>query len=250
MRPNSPLDRKLNLSDLSVSILRLYWRQRDLQIAAWDAFPAVLGRRNLSVAIVGNAGYLSEGCAGSQIDACDVVIRMNNCRVAGFERQVGSRTDVFMTNFSPYTMDFSNPVIASASHLVSSRPNNFCIRRQQGLRHRMAKHLTDGMREIKRRCAFAPAPDYFADWTQRVGAYPTTGMMAVLFVLDALNDCVQSVFITGFSFFQGRSHYFSDAHVDAEQFHNLSRERLLLQPWLQDPRVQMDPTMRECVRAV
>src|SRR5690606_28398688 len=55
---------------------------------------------NQRVVFVGNAPSLAGEELGEWIDGHDVVIRFNEAPVAGFERQVGSRTDILVTN--PY----------------------------------------------------------------------------------------------------------------------------------------------------
>ena len=45
-----------------------------------------------SCAIVGNGGRLRYETHGEEIDAADVVVRFNNGRTKGFERQVGRRS--------------------------------------------------------------------------------------------------------------------------------------------------------------
>ena len=52
------------------------------------------------VAVVGNAPTLADTGAGAWIDSHDVVILFNDCRVRGFERHVGARTDILVCN--PY----------------------------------------------------------------------------------------------------------------------------------------------------
>src|SRR4051794_24257549 len=72
------------------------WRQRSLNVRGWNSFPDLNAK---SVAVVGNAGYLGDLAQGDFIDSHDMVIRMNNFRIQGFETQVGTRVDLFMTNF-------------------------------------------------------------------------------------------------------------------------------------------------------
>ena len=46
-----------------------------------------------SCAVVGNGGRLRYETHGDEIDAADVVVRFNNGRTKGFERQVGRRSN-------------------------------------------------------------------------------------------------------------------------------------------------------------
>ncbi|CAD6258232.1 unnamed protein product [Miscanthus lutarioriparius] len=55
-------------------------------------------RRAATCAVVGNSGILLGSRRGAQIDAHDLVIRLNNARVAGFARDVGARTGISFVN--------------------------------------------------------------------------------------------------------------------------------------------------------
>jgi hypothetical protein len=55
----------------------------------------------MRVAVVGNSRDVLDRRTGAEIDACDVVIRLNSFRTRGHEAQVGSRTDVVAICLSP-----------------------------------------------------------------------------------------------------------------------------------------------------
>ena len=63
---------------------------------SWDSMARL--RRTIGpttrIAVVGSSGNLLHRSRGAEIDAHDVVIRMNDVSVAGFEEDVGSRTDI------------------------------------------------------------------------------------------------------------------------------------------------------------
>ncbi|KAL5206820.1 hypothetical protein ABZP36_035029 [Zizania latifolia] len=58
----------------------------------------LLGRRFPTCAVVGNSGVLLGSGRGPQIDAHDLVIRLNNARVAGFAADVGAKTSLSFVN--------------------------------------------------------------------------------------------------------------------------------------------------------
>jgi len=53
---------------------------------------------NKSVAVVGSSGNLLDHLYGEDIDKHDVIIRFNQARVKGYEKHVGSRTDIRIMN--------------------------------------------------------------------------------------------------------------------------------------------------------
>jgi hypothetical protein len=69
-----------------------------------------------SLAVVGNARSLASYGIGRFIDDHEVIARFNECAVTGFEEQVGSRTDILVTN--PYAEARSRPILDGASTRV------------------------------------------------------------------------------------------------------------------------------------
>ncbi|MCO5587959.1 hypothetical protein L7F22_041912 [Adiantum nelumboides] len=57
-----------------------------------------LGKPYKTCAVVGNSGILLNQTHGSLIDSHDMVIRLNNARIAGFEDHVGSKTTLSFVN--------------------------------------------------------------------------------------------------------------------------------------------------------
>ncbi|KAI6685303.1 hypothetical protein NL676_031216 [Syzygium grande] len=74
---------------------------------------AVSDRRYASCAVVGNSGILLQGEHGELIDSHEAVIRLNNAKIKGFERNVGSKTTVSFVN-------------SNILHLCARRERCFC----------------------------------------------------------------------------------------------------------------------------
>jgi hypothetical protein len=230
-------------------IVTAYWllRQWGLEIRGWKDLAERAEVQRASLAIVGNAGYLSELEQGGRIDGHDLVLRMNNFRVAGFEREVGKRTDIFLTTFHG-DVDLNNAVMGDARLIVASVPYNFAKCRRRGLQQRHGEFIVRGMRRMVRREVFVPDTDYFAAAKQVIGRYPSTGAMALLLALDFLLPVCGAIFVTGFSFFEGRGHYFHPGRVTAAN-HDPEREREFLRqrltPHLASARVTLDERMEK-----
>jgi len=223
-RPLQELRRLWNrMSFLELAYCRL--RQCGLNILPWAQFPLAADVR--SIAIVGNAGYLGDLRQGSLIDSHQLVIRMNYCRVKGFESNVGSRTDIlFWSFFNPSISDL-DPAVAEAKWLFSPFPNNF--RRSNPLLRRCAVNITHGMLALRRRTAFVPSMEFVNALTQELQAKPTTGLMACQFALQLMQRKGVRLYFTGFSFFQGRHHYFDNQATLEHTPHEFDRERAMLQ---------------------
>ncbi|XP_040992937.1 beta-1,6-galactosyltransferase GALT29A-like isoform X2 [Juglans microcarpa x Juglans regia] len=65
-----------------------------------DRHNGLLGsdRRYSSCAVVGNSGILLNSDKGELVDSHEIVIRLNNARTNGFERDVGSKTNISFVN--------------------------------------------------------------------------------------------------------------------------------------------------------
>ena len=219
---------------------------RRLSIRLWPEFARRTEVQQATVAIVGNAGYLTDIEQGDYIDAHDVVVRMNNFQTAGFERQVGSKLDVFLTTFHK-DVELSRPQLESARWIVASVPFNWAKPRTGALKYRHAEFITLGLARLRRREAYVPDENYFHSLRQALGSYPTTGAMGLLLAVDFLLPVCPRIYITGFSFFEGRSHYFGEERITPGN-HNLEREQAVLfrrlGPHIQSGRIRLDERMK------
>lgn len=231
------------------SLLRTSWLMPSawrLHIEPWDALPALAEFQDSTLAIVGNAGYLAELGQGEHLDGHDLVLRMNNFRTAGFELQVGTRTDIFFTTFHQ-DVKLANPDIAEASLLIASVPYNHRRDRRRGVLQKHGEQIIAGLNQLGRQQVYVPKWDFFLAQQQAIGKYPTSGAMAILLATQYLLPVCRSVFVTGFSFFRGPSHYFSDQQVTPRN-HNPEREELfireLLRPHVAAGKVTLDARMQ------
>lgn len=221
------------------------WRARHLSIRPWQDLVHRTDMTGASLAVVGNAGYLAELDQGREIDGHDLVLRMNNFRTVGFERQVGHKLDVFFTSFH-HDIDLGNPVIDEARIIATSVPFNWLKRRSVGLRNRHAVSISSGLCHLRRPEAFVPQSDLCRQIRTAMGCNPTTGAMAVMLAIEFLLPVCRFVYFTGFSFFVGPAHYFDDRPV-VPRSHNPSREMEYVRAMLAQPvatgRVHLDPFM-------
>lgn len=232
----------------SVKAAWIRHRQRNLAVRTWDEFARGPHADAGSVAIVGNAGYLADLEQGDDIDRHAVVVRLNNYRLTGFERQVGTRCDVFLTNFFT-DIRFDRPELAGVRHVVSSVPNAFRRRRHEHLHHRHAEHIATGLGRLSRREVSVPSATEFAAACAACHAVPSTGLMAVWFVLRHLR--FDRLFVTGYSFFRGPEHYFQD-QASSGKLHDFAQERRLvarlLMPLVRAGRAACDPQLLDDLR--
>ncbi|KAF8645032.1 hypothetical protein HU200_066237 [Digitaria exilis] len=86
-----------------------------------NVLSGLLGRRFHTCAVVGNSGILLGSGRGAQIDAHDVVIRLNNAPVVGFVSDVGARTSLTVTHSGVFRL-CSEPSAAAATPGCACHP--------------------------------------------------------------------------------------------------------------------------------
>ena len=174
-------------------------------------FRQIDGRR---VALVGNARSLAEGRHGPQIDAADIVIRLNAAPMPSAESH-GTRTDWLAVSVPP------DPAV-----LQDRRPEVvlWMTRKRRRLPH-----------------ALATAPGFFLNapaagnrLAEALGAPPTTGLMAIDLLVRSPAAAID---LYGFDFFASLS--LSGRRTAAQVPHDFAAEAA----WVED-RTRTDPRLR------
>jgi len=168
-----------------------------------------------SVALVGNARGLAESAHGPQIDAADIVIRINRAPMPSAASH-GTRTD--------------------ALALATSLPDALLARLSPGL----ILWMSHKRKRLPYRVATSPGfylhpLAHWRDLQGRLGAPPTTGAM----MIDLLGRSgMASLALYGFDFFATKS---LSGHRSAAQVpHDFAAERALVDALLaRDPRVRL-----------
>ena len=177
-----------------------------------DVMAQLAGR---SVALVGNARSLAEGRRGAQIDAADLVIRINRAPMPGPESH-GTRCDILAlaTRIAPADLHRLRPGrILWMSH------------KRKRLSHAIAHSPGFHMPDLA----------HFRRLSRDLGAPPTTGLM--LIDLLARSD-VAEVRLYGFDFFASLS--LSGRRGAADVPHDFAAERAWVEALLtRDPRFRL-----------
>lgn len=192
-----------------------------------DHFPA--GAR---LAIIGNAPTLSGRGLGPRIDAHDMIVRFNDCRVRGFEADVGGRTDILVCN--PYAETRPGRVVAD-----EPLPQIILVLTPQTRR---------GDRETFSRWAgdtkvlFSYTPDIRIDTAPRQAISLTTGTYAVSLLHNLMQPA--SMFLSGFSMFAPGSdfHYWSTVRPSGLKSHVPASEALVFADLLNSLRCRVEIT--------
>jgi hypothetical protein len=170
-------------------------------------FPA-----NCSLVIVGNAPSLRGSDHGGWIDSFDVVVRFNGCALQGFERDVGTRTDMLVTNPYPDTFDRSPADGLPCGMILVITPQT-----RRGEKQVFTEWA--GNRDV----LFTYTPDiYGVEAPARAGGL-TTGVYAIGLLRRVLAPSCMAV--TGFTLFQDETaHYWSHEIPAGAARHDLRRD--------------------------
>jgi hypothetical protein len=169
-----------------------------------------------SLVIVGNAPSLRGSGQGAWIDGFDVVVRFNGCALRGFEQDVGSRTDILVTNPYPDTFDRSPADGLQCGMILVITPQT-----RRGDKQRFVEWAGD------RDVLFTYTPDiYGLDAPARTGGL-TTGVYAISLLRRVLAPSCMAV--TGFTLFQDDTgHYWSAKIPSGVASHDLTGDAELL----------------------
>lgn len=157
-----------------------------------------------SISIVGNSDSLLQWENGPRIDASDLVIRFNLARVKGFEKHVGTRTDLLVTNethslaSSPSPIETLNPAAALLLYALDT-PEYFA-----------KDDLEQWLGEIPVFSTMTPDP---AEIGAPARPRPFSSGTYALYIFTRMFR-PEKIFLTGFNFFgltsSGTGHYFSE----------------------------------------
>lgn len=187
---------------------RLQRRHPPGTVSEAEIFALLSGR---TVALVGNSRALSECSHGADIDTHDIVIRCNRAPIF-HTRSHGAKTDWIATSAE---IPESLPAVKGASHILWMSPR----------RDRMPLWLLRFPR------LFVNPPENNRALAARIGARPSTGMMAIDLLMRS--QCAR-IDLYGFDFFQSQS--VSGHQTKASAPHDFDGEEALVRAWAEQDR--------------
>ncbi len=150
------------------------------------------------VIIVGNGASVLQRELGDQIDAFDVIVRINDFKIEGFEQHVGTRTDILFT----CRLDIYNSLylISKFPEVILSlycNPWNGVYTKSDVFFHR---NITDEIYPFQAR---ALGGKVGMKWPK----YPSTGLICIDYMIERYGH----VTIAGFDNFKGGNlHYYEE----------------------------------------
>lgn len=141
----------------------------------------------MSTIVVGNGGSLLDREMGNLIDSYDTVVRINRCKTDGFEKHVGSKTDIWVVSVHGALGRFKWPNKAPQPEAILCYPKSsreFVLKNE--------KKFVNSVELMP----FSVADDVDG---LTGGYYPSTGILAVWM----FRPCA----VIGFDHFVGKNHY-------------------------------------------
>jgi hypothetical protein len=158
-----------------------------------------------SVAVVGNGPSEIGKGKGAEIDSHDVVIRFNNYRTTGYEKDYGSRTDIWIKCSSD---DVKHDVRDKSIQLIVYEPDY--------KRHQIIDGYLDAMFTENIDIDYFNFEDH-VDLRKNLNIFPSTGLVAINKIISKCD--IANLDCYGFSFLQEfqdgyATHYFKDRKKD------------------------------------
>jgi hypothetical protein len=172
-----------------------------------------------TVAIVGSGPSERGKGLGGEIDSHDIVIRINNHTVKGFEADYGSRTDIWAKHTSDYLRhDLPDTGIKMVVYAANWMRDRLVYGYKDAIERDLSKRIVDYCDALDR-----------AALTESINGHPMTG---TLLIEKLRHSQMASLDAYGFSFLEsgdsGYAHYFNDKDVSTPSttvgIHRLSSE--------------------------
>ena len=191
----------------------------------------------MKVLVLGNSGILLREERGIEIDQFDIIVRTNQFKIAGYERYVGTRTDIACVISSKVggrqiKDGQTQENLGSAKTLWCSRPERVS---------------TSGIRSISRkfpelaRNPVYPDPQLFENLRDHYllfsgkRLHPGTGTVAIRMAMDIFpND---DIYIAGFSQWAGGYYWDQDKKIKSRHAKQVDTD--LIEAWLRAGKIHM-----------
>ena len=171
------------------------------------------------IAVVGNSDKLLKKNYGGFIDSHDIVIRMNEAPTKGYEKYVGSKTDIRFVVFSERYYNYEKP---EAKIIILYSYSEKMIK--EGLKY-FNKALILPQSFINECDSKVGRRNLFSKSLYRYKPISSVGFKAIHFALD-----MGKVDLFGFNFAEGKKfHYWEDlSKRDVKKWHDYEKEKQII----------------------
>lgn len=227
-------DNKFNRFDSSIKIIHYvgdkpwYKNKKGIELRynkiekIWlDYYDKINNKNKIKVLVVGNSPNNLKKKKGKVIDSFDIVIRINDFKINGFEDYVGTKTTHWVTSFSPAIdnreINIFNKVFTAnfnQTNEIFNKRIKRIIKKDSDINNKLLVLSKLEIENFKKQIGY----DTKHKW-------PTTGMVAIYVALNKIEN--SDVYFHGFSFFkeigQYVSHYWNETKKEEFRKHHNHR---------------------------
>ena len=190
------------------------------------------------IAIVGSSGILLNTEFGDEIDDHDLVVRFNVARTVGYEKHVGSKTDIRVMNGHSWAGVTNKKIFTGFDYKFTSklRDTTLLIKGFNEQQKRLGYQNTHSSNDV-----IILSESIMSECSREVGSArgPTCGVIAVS-LFSKLTDNINCY---GFNFYRDNwcdKHYWEDINkYDQSKFHNFDKEFLYLNKLSDDGKINL-----------
>jgi len=202
------------------------------------------------IIIVGSGSSVLDKELGKKIDSFDIVVRLNNYEIKGYEKYVGSKTTIWGRNNSNRTIDrdcsiYSQVIIASPPKDFSGKKNySSALELHRSIKNSiMVKEgVKNDLQKFLKLSGERRGHNLLINKRVRIGnkkGWPSTGLMIVAHFLDIQNEPLT---LYGFDNFKmidgGPRHYYNDIEVmPTSKMHQGDREKSYIDDMIRSKRI-------------
>ncbi len=167
---------------------------------------------------------------GKNIDSYDIVVRVNNFKIDGFEDKVGRKLDIYYSFFGRSIKKENDELKRHGLKFIMCKyPNEEFLSHTGGI---PKAGISDGCKwvyELRKDWwqfpLWIPKMKYFKQNFEKIFRIPTTGVSAIL---DVLRFEPKELYVTGFDFMTSGYHNTDEKWNDGDGNHNHAAEMYLI----------------------
>ena len=187
---------------------------------------------------------------GKDIDNYDLVVRVNNFKIKGYEEKVGTRIDIFYSFFGRSIKKENDELKKYGLRFIMCKyPNQEFLEHTNGV---AKPGISDGCKwvyEMRKdwwqHPIWIPKLKYFKENFEKISRIPTTGISAIL---DLLRFNPKELYVTGYDFMTSGRHNTDEKWNEGDGNHNHKGEMHLIASLKNAGKIKVDNHIDEMIR--
>ena len=233
----------LSVDQMKKSKANSFWATMDKKTANPNkripTFSPSSVQKNGKTIIIGNSPDVLEENLGRIIDSFDTIIRVNDFTLKGYEKQLGTRTDIWFTGASKVARKRTDYDMTNTIPILGLSSSRLHLNENDKTRHILIKDISSTFEVALSKFRIIPF-DVTAQLKSKWGLNsPTTGFLALYYFIEVLK--FSNVTIHGFDFFDSPFHYYDEdkkMKTTLSVAHEYEKEKKYTQKWIESSRIK------------